>query len=70
MYECTLCLYLAVEFPFPQTIQLTRDVLPSFTTGALRVPIDSTFAMEDASKAHDRMRENKNIGKILITLTP
>jgi NADPH2:quinone reductase len=42
--------------------------LSKFATGDLRVPIDSTFPLEEATKAHERMRENKNIGKIFITI--
>ena len=49
-------------------MQFLRQALPRFATGDLRVPVDSTYSMEEASKAHERMRENKNIGKILITI--
>ena len=51
-----------------QFLQFSRQALPKFATGDLRVPVDSTFPLEEATKAHERMRENKNIGKILITL--
>ena len=39
-----------------------------FEGGALKVPVDSVFPMEDVEKAHTRIRENKNIGKIIITV--
>jgi putative PIG3 family NAD(P)H quinone oxidoreductase len=42
------------------------EVLPGFATGALRVTVDSTFPPERAAEAFQRMRENRNAGKILI----
>ena len=60
-FECW-CIYTAFNSQF------SRQALPKFTTGELRVTVDSTFSLEAATKAHERMRENKNIGKILITI--
>ena len=34
----------------------------------MKVPVDTVFPLEDAGKAHAMMRENKNIGKIIISL--
>jgi putative PIG3 family NAD(P)H quinone oxidoreductase len=42
------------------------EVLPGFESGALRVTIDSTFPPERAAEAFERMRESRNVGKILI----
>jgi NADPH2:quinone reductase len=42
------------------------DALPRFDAGVLRVTIDSVFAPERAAEAFQRMRENRNVGKILI----
>jgi putative PIG3 family NAD(P)H quinone oxidoreductase len=42
------------------------EALPRFDAGVLRVTIDSVFAPERAAEAFQRMRENRNVGKILI----
>ena len=43
-----------------------REILPAFASGALRVPVDSVFPAPRAAEAFQRMRENHNVGKILI----
>jgi putative PIG3 family NAD(P)H quinone oxidoreductase len=43
-----------------------QDILPAFDAGALRVTVDSVFPAERAAEAFQRMRDNRNIGKILI----
>ena len=43
-----------------------REVLPGFDEGRLHVTIDSIHPAGDAAAAFTRMRENKNVGKILI----
>jgi len=42
------------------------EVLPAFSTGALRATVDSVFPAERAAEAFQRMRENRNAGKIVI----
>lgn len=42
------------------------ELLPGFDAGALRVTVDSTFPPEQAAEAFQRMRDNRNVGKILI----
>ena len=42
------------------------EILPGFASGDLSVTIDSTFPAERAAGAFDRMRSNRNVGKILI----
>jgi putative PIG3 family NAD(P)H quinone oxidoreductase len=42
------------------------EMLPAFTAGALRVPVDSVFPVDRAAEAFERMRQNRNVGKILI----
>ena len=42
------------------------EMLPGFAAGKVRVPVDSMFPAERAAEAFQRMRENRNIGKILI----
>lgn len=43
------------------------EILPGFAAGRLRVTVDSVFPAERAAEAFQRMRENRNVGKILIT---
>src|SRR5438309_994432 len=42
------------------------EILPAFTSGALRVVVDAVFPVARAADAFQRMRENRNVGKILI----
>jgi putative PIG3 family NAD(P)H quinone oxidoreductase len=42
------------------------EILPGFAGGALRVVVDAVFPVARAAEAFQRMRENRNIGKILI----
>lgn len=42
------------------------EILPGFTAGVLRVDVDSVFPAARAAEAFERMRENRNAGKILI----
>ena len=42
------------------------EILPGFASGQLSVPVDSVVPVERAAEAFQRMRENKNTGKILI----
>lgn len=50
--------------------QFRRELLGAFDTGALRVPIDSVFPSTRAADAFQRLRENRNAGKILIDWSP
>lgn len=43
------------------------EMLPGFTDGTLRVIADAVFPVERAAEALQRMRENRNVGKIIIT---
>ena len=42
------------------------EILPGFADGTLTVVVDSVFPVERAVEAFQRMRENRNVGKILI----
>jgi putative PIG3 family NAD(P)H quinone oxidoreductase len=46
-----------------------EEVLPAFDAGRLNVSIDSVYPPEEAVAAFTRMRENRNVGKILIDWT-
>ena len=43
-----------------------REILPGFDDGKLRVVVDSVFPPERAAEAFQRMRDNRNVGKIVI----
>ena len=47
---------------------LREKVWPLMEAGRCRPIIDSTFALEDADKAHARMESSAHIGKIVLTL--
>jgi NADPH:quinone reductase len=46
---------------------LEHEVLPLFDTGALRVPIADTFALQDAAAAYERFAAGGKLGKIVLT---
>ncbi len=46
---------------------LEREVLPLFDSGALRVPVADTFALDDAAAAYERFAAGGKLGKIVIT---
>ena len=43
-----------------------EELLPAFASGALRVIVDAVFPPERAAEAFQRMRENRNVGKLLL----
>lgn len=45
---------------------LEREVWPLLASGAVRPVIDSTFSLEHASAAHERMEAGEHIGKIIL----
>jgi NADPH2:quinone reductase len=51
-----------------EIVRLMRnDLWDSVVTGEIRLPIDSSFALDEAIAAHDHMRNNRHFGKIVIT---
>ena len=48
--------------------RLVESVWPHVSAGAIRPVIDRTFPMEQAAEAHRVLKEQKNIGKVLLTL--
>ena len=48
------------------TRAFVRESLPLFEDGRLEPLIDSVFALADAARAHERMEQNANIGKIVL----
>ncbi|NIY99923.1 zinc-binding dehydrogenase, partial [Salipiger sp. HF18] len=49
---------------------LTEHVVPLLASGAVRPPIDSTFALEDVARAHARMDGGEHVGKIVLLMKP
>jgi NADPH:quinone reductase-like Zn-dependent oxidoreductase len=50
-----------------EIVRLMRnDLWDSVVTGAIRLPIDSSFTLDEAIAAHDHMRNNRHFGKIVI----
>lgn len=43
-----------------------EEILPGFATGALSVAVDSVFPAARSAEAFERMKANRNVGKILI----
>ena len=50
------------------TRRLVADLGYLFVSGAIRPPVDRTFAFDEALAAQDYMRSNKHIGKIVLTM--
>lgn len=48
--------------------RFAEEVLPLFTTGALRPVIDRRFALDDVAAAHEHMEADANVGKILLDI--
>jgi NADPH:quinone reductase-like Zn-dependent oxidoreductase len=44
------------------------EVLPLFTTGALRAVVDTRFPLDQVGAAHERMEADANVGKILLDM--
>lgn len=42
------------------------EIWPYVETGALRMPVDARFALNDAAAAHEHMRANRHFGKIVL----
>lgn len=50
------------------TNEFNEKVLPYFVDGTIKPIIDSQYPLEDIGLAHQRMEDNKNIGKIIINM--
>ncbi|NUM82284.1 NAD(P)H-quinone oxidoreductase [bacterium] len=46
---------------------VSRHVLPLAESGKIKPVVDSVFSFNDVEQAHQRMLENKNFGKIVLT---
>jgi putative PIG3 family NAD(P)H quinone oxidoreductase len=50
------------------TQKFITDTLPLFDEGRLEAVVDSVFPLEEAGRAHQRMENNENIGKIVLSV--
>jgi putative PIG3 family NAD(P)H quinone oxidoreductase len=50
------------------TRAFVRDVIPLLASGAVRVPIDRVFKLEEAAAAHRYIEENRNFGKVVFSI--
>ena len=48
--------------------QVEAQALPLIASGKIKVPVDSTYPLLDAGKAHARMEESAHIGKIVLVV--
>ena len=58
----------SIEYKSRIMSELHREVWPAFECGEIQVEIDSVFAIGDIEAAHQRMRSNANVGKILLKI--
>lgn len=47
---------------------VTRDVLPLFASGAVRVVVDSVIPMAEAARAHQLVESKRTVGKVVLEL--
>lgn len=47
---------------------IESKVLPLVAEGQIKIPVDSTFELQDAAAAHSRMESSQHIGKIVLTI--
>ncbi|HKW44669.1 MAG TPA: NAD(P)H-quinone oxidoreductase [Candidatus Eremiobacteraceae bacterium] len=50
------------------TREFVRDVVPLLASGAIKVPVDLVFTLEQAAEAHRYVEENKNFGKVVFKI--
>lgn len=57
-----------LEYKRQLTQELSDKVIPLLGSGQIKVVIDSVIPWAEAERAHQRMRANQNIGKIVLKL--
>lgn len=50
------------------SLKFSQQVIPLFSSGQLRVVVDSCYPLENVQEAHRRMSSNLNSGKIILTV--
>ena len=57
-------------FAYPDRLAAARDrLLPGLNSGAYKPVIDSTFPLDDAAKAYERLASNQQLGKVVIEVS-
>ncbi|BAK77098.1 NAD(P)H quinone oxidoreductase, PIG3 family [Pseudogulbenkiania sp. NH8B] len=49
---------------------LETEILPALRQGMVRLTLDSTYPLAAVAEAHEAMEDNRNLGKIVLTLFP
>ncbi len=47
---------------------VAEKVVPLIASGKIKVPLDGTYPLADAAKAHARMESSAHIGKLVLTI--
>ncbi len=49
------------------TEAFSRDCLPAFSTGELKVPLDTVYTVNEVEQAHQQVLNNNTSGKVIIS---
>ncbi len=49
---------------------VTRDVLPLFASGAVRVVVDTVIPLTEAARAHQLLESKRTVGKVILDNRP
>lgn len=58
----------SIEFKAQIASELQEQVWPLIESGKVKPIMDSSFALKDAAKAHERMESSEHIGKIILKI--
>jgi len=58
----------SLDYKHQLTKEVSDRVMPLIASGQIKVVIDSVIPLAEAERAHQHMRANQNIGKIVLSL--
>lgn len=58
----------SLDYKHRLTQEIDDKVMPLFASGQIKVVIDSVIPLAEAERAHQHMRANQNIGKIVLRI--
>lgn len=58
----------SLDYKHQLTKEVSKKVMPLIASSQIKVVIDSVIPLAEAEQAHQRMRTNQNIGKIVLSL--
>jgi len=58
----------AIEYKHQLTQEIVDKVMPLLSNGQVKLIVDSVFPLAEAGKAHQHMKTNQNIGKIVLSV--